>query len=100
MGSALPLLQESEVMIFDSLEINNHFKNQKITIKGYDIHDRGLKGVLLEWWFDATTIPLLNLQTLKLGDLLFWNNGELTPVPFDRQDNLNIKVFSKVMKGK
>jgi len=95
MGSALPLLQESEVMIFDSLIINNDLPEQKIIIKGYDINDRSTSGKLLEWYFDAKTIPLLRLQTLMSGDLLFWNDGELTPVPFDKDDK-KIEIFRKV----
>tara|TARA_R110001592_G_scaffold41456_6_gene135227 strand:+ start:7718 stop:8011 length:294 start_codon:yes stop_codon:yes gene_type:complete len=97
MGSALPSLQESEVMIFDSLVINNDYPEQKLIIKGHDIADQNTTGEVFEWYFDAKTVPLLSLQTLKSGDLLFWNDGELTPVPFDKVNN-NIKVFRKVFK--
>ena len=51
----------------------------------------------MEWWFESKTVPLKNLETLKSGDLLFWNDGELTPVPFDTAQE-NVRVFSKVFK--
>jgi hypothetical protein len=97
MARSLPSIQASEVMIFNTLAINNHTNGQKVVIKGYDIHDRDLKGDLMEWWFESKTVPLKNLETLKSGDLLFWNDGELTPVPFDTAQE-NVRVFSKVFK--
>ena len=96
MGKAL-IQYEPEVMIFDSLTIDNTAPSQRVIVKGHDIHDRHLEHDLMAWVFDSKTVPILNLQALKSGDLLFWHSGDLVPVPFDKEDK-NVKVFRKVAK--
>ena len=85
-----------EVMIFDSLAFDNTSDTQRIIIKGYDIHDQDMENDMMAWVFDTKTVPILHLQKLKQGDLLFWHSGELVPVPFDKEDD-NVKVFRKVV---
>ena len=93
MGKLL-IQYEPEVMIFDSMQINNMSETQTLVVKGYDVDDENCENDLLAWVFDTKTIPLLQVQKLKQGDLLFWINGELIPMPFPK-DSRNISIFKR-----
>lgn len=83
-----------EVMLFDSLEFDNTSDVQRIIIKGYDVHDRDMENDMMAWVFDTKTVPIKSLENLKQGDLLFWQDGELLPVTFPREED-NVYVFKK-----
>lgn len=94
MGSTLKSI-EPEVMIFNNLYFDTSNPMGLVIIKGHDIHDQTLNKELIEWVFNPKTVPLLSLQDLKSGDLLFWHSGELVPVTYDTNDS-KLTVFRKL----
>ena len=50
---------EPEVMIFDSMQINNMSETQTLIVKGYNVDDENCENDLMAWVFDTKTIPLL-----------------------------------------
>ena len=94
MGKVLIQFQP-DVMIFDSMTFDNTSDVQRIIVKGFDVGDDE-QDHMMSWVFNTDTVPMLKLQQLKSGDLLFWHGGALIPVPFDKHQE-NVKVFRKVL---